>query len=541
LNARAREDSSRLSEVLPYLIALLALIAGVQLAAPKLNVPAPVLLALSGLLVGFIPGVPRIDLDPDLILFLFLPPLLYADAFDTSWVDFQRWLRPIMMLAVGLVAFTIVAVGLITHALAPILPLPVCFILGAIVSPTDTIAVQAVIERLRVPRRITAILGGESLVNDATGLVGVQIGVAVVMSGAFQLDHVAWEFLKVAGLGVVIGGGIGWAFAFANRKVHDVAVLWVLSLLSPYLAFMLAEKLEASGVLAVVVAGFVVSWRIHTIHSEARVQLYSTWTLVIYVLNGLCFLFIGIEAPHVIREIQSNGDSAAMLSTGLWVSLVVIGARIVWVFPAAYVPLWISRRLREREGGIPQARGVSVVAWCGVRGVISLAAALSLPRFLPDGTPFPGRIEVIACTLCVILVTLIGQGLTLLPLIRLLGIRDDNATHDEERKARETLLTAGIARLDAFCSEQSCPISVHHWRTQMADELTTLLDEDEDRRRNAAARLSVSQEVRKEVATAQEKALLELRDKGHINDNTYIQLQLELDRNYLSGAMPREG
>ncbi|TAH38019.1 MAG: Na+/H+ antiporter [Planctomycetota bacterium] len=527
-----------MSEVLPYLIALLALMAVVHLAAPRLRVPPPVLLAMAGAVVGSVPGLPHNELDPDLVLVLFLPPLLYADAFDTSWVDFRRWLRPILMLAVGLVAFTILVVGLTAHWLLPWLPLPACFILGAIVSPTDTVAVQAVIERLRVPRRMTAILGGESLVNDATGLVGVQIGVAVAMSGMFSAGRVALDFLRVAGLGILIGVVIGWAFASVNRRVRDVPVLWVLSLLSPYLAFLIAAELRASGVLAVVVAGAVVSWRIHAIHSEARVQLYAAWGLAVFVLNGLCFLFIGIEAPHLLREIRKSGDSAEVLRAGLWISAAVILARLVWCFPNAYLPLWLSPRLRQREGGYPSPRGVLLVSWCGVRGVISLAAALALPHTLPDGTPFPGRDAVVACTLCVILVTLIGQGLTLTPLIRLLGIRDDETTAEEERKAREELLEAGIARLDEFCSQTSCPISVHHWREMMADERMTLRAEDEDQRQRAGARLAVSAEVRKAVQAAQEAALLRLRDRGRITDKTYLALQLELDRHYLSGAMP---
>jgi len=514
---------------LAILIALLATIASVSLVAPRIGAPAPVLLAVCGALVSLVPGVPRLPLHPDLILVLFLPPILYADAFDTSWVDFRRWLRPILMLAVGLVSVTILVVGLVAKYFLPELPYPVCFLLGAIVSPTDTVAVQAVIERLRVPRRATAIVGGEALVNDATGLVGVQIAVAVILSGAFDAGSVAIGFARVAGLGVVVGIGVGLAFSLVNRRVRDTHVLFVVSLLAPYLAFLIASQLEASGVLAVVVSGFIVSWRIHTVPAEARVPLYSAWDLLISVLNGICFVFIGLETPHWLRLLHpEQGES--LLWGALAVSATVVIVRIVWCFPAAYLPLLLSPRVRAKEGGYPSWRGVALVSWCGVRGVISLAAALALPLTLSDGKPFPGRDEIIACTLAVILVTLVVQGLTLLPLVRALGMRDDEATAAEVRAARETVLTAGVARLDAFCTETSCPIAVYHWRTFMLDELASLRAEDAEERKLAGARLDVSASVHRAVAEAQSSALLTLRDRGTINDQTYMELQLELDR-----------
>lgn len=298
---------SPVQEVLPVLVALLAALALSAWAARRARLPQPVLLALLGLGLALAPGVPRTPLDPDLILVLFLPPILYADAFDTSWVDFRRWLRPILMLAVGLVGFTILVVGVVTHALLPELPWAACFLLGAIVSPTDTVAVVAVIETLRVPRRVTAILGGESLVNDATGLVGVQLAVAVILSGAFEAGEVAWRFAWVGGGGVALGLALGAGFAWLNGVVRTTRNLFVLSLLSPYAAYWLAQVLGCSGVLAVVVAGFVVAWRVHVVPPAARVDLYATWDLLVWMLNGLCFVFIGLEAPHLVREAAGSG------------------------------------------------------------------------------------------------------------------------------------------------------------------------------------------------------------------------------------------
>jgi Na+/H+ antiporter len=510
------------------LMALLAVVALVAAVAPRLKVPPPILLVIAGLLVSAVPGVPRLPLDPDLILLVFLPPLLYADAFRTSWTDFRRWLRPIVMLATGLVAATTLVVGLVAKWCFPELSWPACFILGAVVSPTDTVAAQAVIERLHVPRRVTAILGGESLVNDATGLVGVQIGVAVALSGVFTWGGTMMTFSRVAGLGVVVGVIIGLLFAELNRRLTDTAALFTVSLLAPYAAFLAAHHLDASGVLAVVVAGFIVSWRIHQVAAASRVPLFNAWDLLSFVLNGFCFVFIGLETPHLLAIIAGGGWW--LLGGAGLVAAAIILTRIAWCFPAAYLPLRLSARLRAREGGYPSWRGVLLLSWCGMRGVVSLAAALALPHTLADGTPFPGRDLLVFCTVVVIAATLLAQGLTLQPLIALLGIRSDGEGEAELRTARETMLQAGIARLDAYCTDVACPVAVHHFRQAMVDQLQALQERDASERDLAGKRLAVSQEVHAAVRTAQADELLRLRDRNVITDNTYLALQLELDR-----------
>ncbi len=515
----------------PVLLALLALLACGHLFARRTRIPVSVVLAIGGAGLSFLPWLPREPLDPDLILFLFLPPLLYADAFETSWTDFRRWLRPILMLAVGLVAFTTLVVGFVAHACLPQLPWPVCFTLGAIVSPTDTVAVQSILERLRMPRRATAIIGGESLTNDATGLLGVQIGVAVVASGAFAAKTIAIDFAWIAGGGAAIGIAAGVLFALINRYVRDSGVLFLFSLVAPYAAFLAAHRLGTSGVLAVVVAGFIVSWRIQDVPSAARVEMYSTWRMMTLVLNGLCFALIGLEAPVLLvqSKIAAGGE---VLVAGLIVSAAVILARVVWVLPMAYTPIVLPRRVRLAEGGYPSFRSVILASWCGLRGVISLAAALSIPTTFDDGSLFPGRSAVIACTVVVILVTLVVQGLTLEPLVRLLKIPQDPDSQTEVLKAREAVLAAGIERLDEYCSQESCPISVHRFRAAMEDELVTLREESQEERDLAHARIAVSAAVQREVVHAQQSALLALRNKGTINDKTYLDLQLDLDRTH---------
>jgi CPA1 family monovalent cation:H+ antiporter len=507
---------------------MLAVIGMAAFLAPRLTIPGPVLLAIAGVIWSLIPWLPSTKITPDVVLSVFLPPLLYADAWEASWIDFRRWLRPILQLAVGLVAFTILTVGVVAHWALPGLPWAACFLLGAIVSPTDTVAVHAILERLRVPRRATAILGGESLINDATGLLGAGLAAAVVLTGVFEAGRIASSFAHIAGFGIVIGVGIGLAAATINYFVRGTQVLFVFSLLAPYAAFSLAEHTGASGILAVVIAGFVASWRLHYIAPESRVALYSAWEQLAFLLNSLMFLYVGLETPGRLKEAIETVPG--ILGSAFAISAAVILARVVWIFPNAYLPLWLSPRLRRHEGGYPSLRAVTVASWCSVRGAVSLAAALSIPVALSDNTPFPGRPEIVACTLVVILVTLIGQGVTLVPLVRWLGLSDTDLSADEVRRAREAMLSAGIARLDAFCSQESCPIAVYRLRDGMSDQLASLQAEDEMVRAKARQRLAVAEDVRHAVYEAQTKALLALRDKGTVNDRVHQALQLDLDR-----------
>jgi CPA1 family monovalent cation:H+ antiporter len=513
---------------LPTLILMLGVIGTMAWLARRIAIPAPVLFAVAGVFWSLIPSLPPLEIAPGVILAVFLPPLLYADAWDASWIDFRRWLRPILQLAIGLVAFTVLTIGLVAHWALPGVPWAACFLLGAIVSPTDTVAVHAVLERLRVPRRVTAILGGESLVNDATGLVGAGLATVVALTGMFEVGRIALSFARIAGLGLGIGAALGLVAATINYFVRGTHVLFAFSLLTPYAAYFLAEHAGASGVLAVVIAGFVASWRVHYIAPESRVDLYSSWEQLAFLLNALMFLYVGLEAPH--RLMRAIDTVPGIFGSALLIGLAVILTRCVWVFPGAYLPLWLFPRLRRREGGYPGLRAVTLASWCGVRGAVSLAAALSVPLTLTNGTPFPGRAEIVACTLVVILVTLIGQGVTLHPLVRRLGLSDADPTEAEVRRAREAMLSAGIARLDAFCSQESCPIAVYRLRDSMSDQLASLQAEDAMARAQALQRLAVAGDVRRAVYRAQTAALLALRDQGVVNDRVHQELQIDLDR-----------
>lgn len=512
------------------LIIILLTVAVVGPIARWMSVPYPVLLTIGGACLSLIPGFHAPPLDPDLIFFFFLPPLLYKEAFHASWHDFLRWIRPILMLSIGLVVVTMFTVGATAKALFPLMAWPAALALGAIVSPTDTVAAHAVIHRLRVPRRVSAIVGGESLVNDATGLVALQITIAVIVSGHFALVDVAGSFMWTALAGVGVGLAVGGIAHRVNCAIHDTTVLFASSLIAPYAAFAAAHALHASGVLAVVVAGFFVSWRIHVVSAQTRHELYTVWRLLTYVIDAVCFVLIGIEVPRLISA--ADGQSLGQLFfAGACITAVVIAVRIVWMFAAAYGPLTLFRKLREREGGLPTWRNVLLASWCGMRGAVSLAAALAVPMVVNDA-PFADRDVLIFCTFCVICGTLLIQGLTLTPLIRLLGIRDDEHAAEEERLARISLIQAALSRVDELRRDQTIDArTLDHVETAYMERLTALI-------RRAAATASPERgenmpsnifDVELQAIEAERERLLDLRDGARINDMTQARLQEELD------------
>lgn len=510
-------------------IAMLLAVALVGLLARSVSTPYPILLVAAGLGLGLIPGLHPPPLNPDLILFFFLPVLLYKEAFHTSWHDFSRWVRPIAGLAIGLVAVTIFAVGGVAKLLWPDMPWGVAFILGAVVSPTDTIAATAVLNRLRVPRRLAAILGGESLVNDATGLVALQVAVGVMISGAFGWWQISGAFLWAVLGGLIIGLLAGKTAHEANRRIRDTTILFTISLVAPYVAFASAHALQASGVLAVVTAGFFVSWRIHAVEADTRYDLYAVWRLMAYVVDALAFLLLGIEIPRLVRA-ASAGELPQLLVAGGLITLTVIAVRILWTYPAAYLPLLLFPKSRRREGAEPKG-AVFLTAWCGVRGAVSLAAALAVPLTL-HGQPFPGRDAVVFCTFCVILGTLVIQGLTLQPLIRWLGLRQDTNDGEEEQLARVSMIGAALTRLQYLKAKPDVdPAALEHVQAIYLERLRMLDDAPEPgfTRLGSAASTSGLFAIELEALRAERQRLLNLRDTSNINDLTHDRLQEELD------------
>ncbi len=390
------------------------------------------------MLLGWIPGLPKVTLNPELVFFS-LPPLLFSAALFTSWHDFRANIRPISLLDIGLVLFTTVTVAYLAHYFMH-LPLAVGFVLDAIISPPDAIAATAIAERLKVPRRIVTILEGESLVNDATALVAYRFALAAVATGSFSLGHASGQFFIVATGGILTGWAIGWLAQQFHMRVDDAPIEITVSLLTPFVAYLSAERLGVSGVLVVVTAGLYLGRRMPELLTfKTRLQGGPVWEMVEFLLNGVVFILIGLQLPEVLHALSSHDIPIHQLVWfALFISLAVILIRMLWVFPAAYLPRFLFKSIRDRDP-YPSWRHVTIIGWTGMRGVVSLAAALAIPLSMdgtPDGQSFPYRDLILFLTFNVILATLVVQGLSLPLLIRWLGVKDDGSMEKEEREAR---------------------------------------------------------------------------------------------------------
>ena len=430
--------------------------AGLELLSRRIGVPRPILLVIAGTLLAFVPAAPTVRLEPEVVFFIFLPPLLYWAAINTSYREFRQNGLDIMLLAVGLVVATAVAVAVVAHAMFTTLSWPAAFALGAAVGPTDAVAATAVMRRFGVPRTLVSILEGESLVNDATSLVIFEMALTASSTGQFSLGPALLSFLWAAGGGIIFGLAAGWCIAALRRwlrrtSARSPVLESSLSLLTPYVAFLAADRSGVSGVLAVVVAGLYLS------HASARlltasphIQTINMWEIVDFLREGLLFIFVGLGLPLALGAVGPAGKEtlSRLMTTAGAVSAVVIVLRLAWVFPVGYAPRYFRRRFMGARAPYPPWRNVFFVGWAGLRGAVSLVLALSIPFVTTSGAPFPGREVVIFITFVVILVTLVGQGLTLRPLIRKLGLQPDRADAFEETNARLQTARAALARLD---------------------------------------------------------------------------------------------
>ncbi len=432
-------------------IGLLFAVSLLTLLSPKLRIAYPILLVLGGLVIAFVPGIPHVRLDPELIFVIFLPPLLYEAAWFTSWREFWKWKRSISTLAFGLVFFTSLVVGCFTNWLIPGFTLALGFLLGGIISPPDAVAATSVLKGLHIPRRATTILEGESLVNDASSLIVFRFALVAVMTGQFVLSEAVEQFFILSIGGIAVGLAVAHLIYFTHRLLPTTpSVDTALTLMTPYLMYIIAEEFHTSGVLSVVSGGLFLSYRSHAfLDHRARVQAYNVWSTLIFILNGLVFILIGLDMPDIVAGL-SDVELHRAVGYGLLVSLLVIAVRFIWMFPAAYLPRILFAHIREREPD-PGWRMPIVISWAGMRGVVSLAAALSIPHTLPDGDPFPHRSTIQVITFVVILVTLVGQGLTLPWLVRRLQVREvDPRTPEEEQELvlRARLVRAVIGHLN---------------------------------------------------------------------------------------------
>jgi Na+/H+ antiporter len=432
------------------LAALLAAVALLLVAAERTSIPYPILLVVGGLGLGFVPGIPEIQLPPDLVLVAVLPPLLYGAAFFTSLRDLRENAAAITFLAIGLVLTTMVVVAAVAHMLIPGLSWAGAFVLGAIASPTDPTAATAIAERLGLPRRLVALIEGESLVNDGTALVAYKFAVAAVLSGSFSMTDAAGRFaLNVVG-GIAIGLAVGFLVRQLRLRIDDPALAITVSLLSGYFAYLPAQAAGVSGVLAAVTIGIYMGWYTPELTTwQTRLQGIAVWEILFFVLNALLFALVGLQLP-VIVDALSGRSASTLLGYAAAVTLGVLVARFLWVVPGTYVTAWSRRRTGPIQN---PGRASILLGWSGMRGAVSLAAALALPLTTDSGAAFPNRELIIFLTFGVIFGSLVVQGLTLPAVMKILGIEDEGRAEKEETKARLYAAEAALARLDELASE----------------------------------------------------------------------------------------
>jgi len=432
------------------LVAILVSVALLLVAADRTSIPYPILLVVGGLGLGFVPGIPAIELPPDLVLIAVLPPLLYGAAFFTSLRDLRENAFAITLLAFGLVLTTMVVVAAVAHALVPGISWSTAFVLGAVVSPTDPTAATAIAERLGLPRRLIALIEGESLVNDGTALVAYKFAVIAVVSGTFSFADAAGSFVVNVIGGIAIGIAVGFVVRHVRRRVNDPALAITLSLMSGYLAYLPATAAGVSGVLAAVTIGIYMGWYTPELTTwQTRLQGVAVWEITFFILNALLFALIGLQLP-VIVDALSGYSASQLLGYAAAVALAVIGSRFLWVVPGTYLTAWTRRNKRPIQN---PGRASVILGWSGMRGAVSLAAALALPLTTDAGGAFPSRELVIFLTFGVILASLVVQGLSFPALLGLLGLEDEGRTEKEENKARIYATEAALARLDELADE----------------------------------------------------------------------------------------
>ncbi|MGH9612777.1 MAG: Na+/H+ antiporter [Bryobacteraceae bacterium] len=509
---------------------LLLFIVVFGLLARQLRTPYPIVMVIGGLLLGFVPGIPAIALSPDLIFLVVLPPLLYASAWTTSWRDFRYNLASILLLAFGLVGFTVLGVALVAPSVFSGFDWRLGLALGAVVAPTDAIAATSIARRVGLPGRIVDILEGESLINDATGLLALQFAIAIVVEkrlptlsgGVFTL---VWLTVGGVGLGLLVG----WIVDWIERRIEDGPIEIALSILVPYAVYLAADAVRASGVLAVVACGLFLSRRSANFFSPSvRIQIWSVWESLTFVLNGLVFVLIGLQLPAIWTSIRGYGLSTLLLDGAIFSALLIL-LRLVWVFPGAGIAHLLRTRLARQSEKPPSLRGVFVVGWTGMRGVVALAAALSLPATLADGTPFPQRDLIVFLTFCVIFVTLVLQGITLPPLIHALGLAGDAGPSCEEQEARRIVVEAAVSHLEAAQERDSKESAglyedlAGHYRQRLAS-----LQPGDGNQEEAASHDRYA-ELSRETLRIERETAIRLRNEGRINDEILRRIERELD------------
>lgn len=526
--------------------ALLVAVAGLSALARLLSVPYPILLVIAGALFGFIPGVPEVKLNPSVVLVIFLPPLVYGASIYANFGDLRAGLRALTLNTVALVLVTMGAVAWVAHALIPGMPWAAAFALGAIVSPTDPLAAATIMRRLEVPRRLVSAVEGEGLFNDATALVCYRVAVAAVVAGSFSLGHASLKFVADAAGGVAIGLAVGWLASQIRERTTDDQVNVTISLLSGYAAYVPADALGASGVLAAVTAGIYMGIRgPRILPVRTRLQGYFVWDIVDFVVNSILFVMIGLQL-HALVDTLSGYSAGTLTGYALAIVGAVVGTRLVWLFTVPYLIRVLDRRPSQRARRVSAAWRL-VIAWSGMRGAVSLAVALALPFTANAGHAFPKRDLIIFLTFAVIFFTLVVQGLSLPTLIRRLGVAEEDPDAKEELRGRLVATKAALAQIDALAGEE--------WTRE--DTIERMRAQYQYRKRRLAARAGkieddgyedrslAYQHVVQLVLWAQRNALLQMRSDGELSNevmNTILrELDLEESRLEIGGTSPASG
>ena len=516
-------------------LALFLAVAAIGAVAKWLPIPLSILLVAGGAALSYVPGLSRVEVAPQLFFLLFVPPLLFSDGWLFPKREFLAFLRPILLLAFGLVAATVVAVGYLMHWLIPSLPLAAAFALGAIVSPTDAVATASVTRRLPLPPRATHIVNGESLINDASGLVAFKFAVAAVATGAFSWVDATGQLVLLAGGGALAGFAVALVVGYARVALIDLCVddpkiQTIISLLTPYAAYLAAEALQVSGVLAVVTAGLYAG--VHDsrhLSVATRRHAWEVWAMVLYLLNGLAFLLLGLQLePVMVAMPRESWLSLAGYALFLYAIITVV--RLVWVYPGTYLPLLLSKRLRQREGW-RDPRAVFLVGWAGIRGSVTLAAALSVPLAGAAGAAFPGRELIVFLAGTTIVLTLCINGLTLPTIIRLLNLPRDGAALREERIARHAMAQAGATAMRTAIGRAKDPGAAAYAQSLLAYyERQMRRHSADDAHRAEFDSIDAGERRLRRLALAAERGELHaLRDTAVINDETLRTIEAEID------------
>jgi CPA1 family monovalent cation:H+ antiporter len=511
------------------LLLLLLAAAALLLLADPLRIPYPILLVLGGLLLGFAPGVPNLTLPPEVVLVGILPPLLYSAAYNTGLRELRRNLRPISLLALGLVTATTISVAAVGHY-AVHLSWAAAFVLGAVVSPTDPLAASSIGRRLGVPRRPLAIIEGEALVNDGTALVLFRFAVAAVVTGMFSLMDAAASFVWTVAGGIAIGLVIGHAIRLVRRRLDNPPLEVMIAFLTGYFTFLPASAVGASGVLAVVTAGVYMGWHTPELTTvETRLQGSAFWSIFNFLLNALLFGLVGLQLRPILDRLSGH-STGHLIAYAVAVAGVVIATRIVWVVPVTYLPRLLSRRIRERDP-YPPWQQPAFVCWTGMRGAVTLAAALAIPLMTDAGTRFPDRDLIVFLAFCVVFATLVLQGLTLPLVIRALGLEDDALDVKEETKARIHAADAALERLEELIEAGSVrPDTAERLRGQYQFRRNRFKARFDDADDGAIEERSQSfQRARRELLDAERSAVVALRNQGRISDEVMHRVERDLD------------